>query len=88
MRLGRHCQFRRNEDPQELHCFSHDAKLAAFLPALFIVPLVKAQPAFDEKRAAFSHVLGNVFRRATKHIHVHKSHFFLFLASFAGPDFD
>src|ERR1043166_7998420 len=71
---------------EELHVVGDDSKFAAFLAGLFVVPLIQAEPAFDEHGAAFAHVLADVLGGAAKDIDVDECDLFSFLAGLSRPD--
>src|ERR1022692_2023496 len=70
---------------EKLKAFNNDTKFAALLAGLFVVPLVKLEPAFDQNGAALLHVLRERFSLTAKGVHVNKSHLFFFFAGFTGP---
>lgn len=71
---------------EKLHYFANYAKFAALLAGLLVIPLVKAQPSFNENRTALAHVLRKIFSRAAKNIHINKGHLFLLFPSLIRPN--
>src|SRR6185295_498200 len=71
---------------EKLHDFCDDPQFAAFLAGLFVIPLIETKPAFNENRAAFAHILADVFSGAPENVHIDKGDFLLLFAGFGRPD--
>src|SRR6185503_6890633 len=69
----------------ETETFEDYPKLGLLLVGVLVLPLVEFQTAFEEKRPALFHVLGDNFRLTPEGVDVHERHFLLLLPCFRSP---
>src|SRR5207237_4863989 len=69
---------------EQLHRFADHAQLASLLPALFVVPCVQLETAFDKNRPAFLKILAGDFCEPRPKDNIDIRDFFAFLAAVEG----